>query len=369
MGFISNIFSKKSGSVIGVDIGSSSIKIVQLSKKGGRAILETYGELSLGSYAGVEIGRSTNLPPEKIAEAIKDIIIESKITTGNAGFAIPFASSLITAMDMPNVPEKQLEQMIPIEARKYIPVPITEVTMDWSIVPKTATKPIDFSSDEHKPQQGEQVEVMVVAIHNDILRRYQTIVNQAQLAASFFEIEIFSTIRSVLDPDVETQMIIDLGAATTKLYIVEQGVVRTSHIVNRGSQDITLALSKALGVTIETAEVYKRDLTQVPDDQKQNFAQIANISLDFIFSEIQRIIQGYHKKYNKDIPKVIMVGGGARLTGVLKIAETHLETQVVLGDPFEKSDAPAFLEEVLKNTGPEFTVAMGTALRKLQELN
>ncbi len=369
MGILSNLFTKKSGSVVGVDIGSSSIKVVQLARQGGKAVLETYGELALGTYGGVEIGRSTNLSPEKIAEALKDVIRESKITTLNAGFAIPFGASLITTMDMPAVSDKQLEQMIPIEARKYIPVPITEVSLDWSVVPKTASKPIDFSSDEKQSDQGDKVEVMMVAIHNDVLNKFQTIVQQSGINASFFEIEIFSTIRSVLDPELETQMIVDLGAATTKLYIVEQGIIRTSHIVNRGSQDITLALSKALNITVETAEAYKRDLTQVPDDQKENFAQIANISLDFIFSEVKRILQNYQKKYNKDIPKVIMVGGGARLNGVLKIAENHLETQIVLGDPFEKTEAPAFLEEVLKNTGPEFTVAMGTALRKLQEMN
>src|SRR5574343_624676 len=75
MSFLSNFF-KKETSVLGVDVGASAIKVVQIKKKRGRAVLETYGELALGPYANIEVGRATNLPPEKRAEAIKDILRE-----------------------------------------------------------------------------------------------------------------------------------------------------------------------------------------------------------------------------------------------------------------------------------------------------
>ena len=140
--FLSNIvgdlFDKKSKSVLGIDIGSSSIKIVQLSQKKGHAVLETYGELALGPYAGKSVGEATNLPPEKIVEAISDMLKEKEvnITTRVCGVAIPFSSSLMAVIEMPVEPQKQLESMIPIEARKYIPVPISEVALDWYIIPK-----------------------------------------------------------------------------------------------------------------------------------------------------------------------------------------------------------------------------------------
>src|SRR3989338_8244595 len=132
------IIGKKSESVLGIDIGSSSIKIVQLSRKNGHAVLDTYGELSLGPYAGKSIGEATSLPTEKIIEALGDLLKEKevKITTRLCGVAIPFSSSLITVIDMPNESLKQLSEMIPIEARKYIPVPISEVSLDWYIIPK-----------------------------------------------------------------------------------------------------------------------------------------------------------------------------------------------------------------------------------------
>jgi type IV pilus assembly protein PilM len=183
--FFSKLFGHKSTSVVGVDIGSSSIKVVQLAKKGGQAILETYGELALGPYGGTEVGRATNLPPEKISEALVDVIRESKTTSTSAGLAIPFSSSLITAIDMPASAQKQFAQMIPIEARKYIPVPISEVALDWWVIPKPTTKP-EFGNEPKKTDPQEKLDVLLVAIHNETLSRFQTIISQASLTTSFF---------------------------------------------------------------------------------------------------------------------------------------------------------------------------------------
>jgi cell division ATPase FtsA len=172
----------------------------------------------------------------------------------------------------------------------------------------------------------------------------------------------------VADPDLASQMIIDLGAATTKVYIVEQGIIRASHIINRGSQDVTLAISKVLGISIQNAEIMKRDMGQVPQDRQTDAANVVSVTLDFIFAEAHQVMLSYQRKYSKDVPKVIMVGGGAMLKGILTYAENRLQTKVVLGDPFGKTESPQFLAEVLKTTGPEFAVAVGIALRKLGEV-
>jgi len=102
---IQNLLKPKSSNVLGIDISSSSVKVVELTKKQGRASLVTYGELALGPYAGVEIGRATNLPVEKTVEAVKDILRESKVSTKNCGVAIPMSSSLIRLIEMPDLGE------------------------------------------------------------------------------------------------------------------------------------------------------------------------------------------------------------------------------------------------------------------------
>lgn len=366
--FLGSLFNKTTESVLGIDIGSSSIKLIQLKKKGGKAILETYGELALGPYAGVEVGRATNLPYEKISEALSDLLREAATTTRKSGLAIPFGASLMALMEMPAVEQKQLAQMIPIEARKYIPVPLSEVMLDWWVIPKPDTRDMEPDEGESKLPQLEKVDVLAVAIHNDAINKYQQIVQKVELEASFFEIEIFSTIRSVLDQDIAPVMIFDLGAALTKLYVVERGIVKNSHTVNRGSQDLTLTISKSFNITMANAEIMKRNYGTHTGAQDKDIADLVALSTEYIFDEANRVIMGYQKKYNKNIGRVVLVGGGVKIHDFLNLAKENLETEVILGNPFSKIEVPAVMEDMLKRTGPEFSVAAGIALRKLHEL-
>jgi Tfp pilus assembly PilM family ATPase len=100
-------------------------------------VLETYGELSLGPYAGGEVGQATNLPADKIAETLTDLLREANVTTNDAGVSIPFSRSLLRLITLPrrDDPDEQ-RTMVELEARKYIPVPISEVQLDWFIVPE-----------------------------------------------------------------------------------------------------------------------------------------------------------------------------------------------------------------------------------------
>lgn len=369
--FFSKLFNKKSVSVLGVDIGSSSIKMVQISQKSGHAVLETYGELALGPYAGKGVGESTNLSTEKIIEAINDMMKEKEvnITTRSCGIAIPFSSSLMAVMDMPLATKKQLDQMVPIEARKYVPVPISEVTLDWYIIPKDKNSEPLPDNDTSAPDPSQRLEVLIVALHNDTISKYKTIITKTGLEASFFEIEIFSAIRSILDEEVAPVMLVDMGASTTKLYIVEKGILRSSHMIDRGSHNVTDELSKSLGISMEDAEYMKREKGLLGDINGIALKDVASFTLNYIFSEASHVILAYQKKYNKNISKIVLVGGGSALKGVVDVAKNMFQTEVVAGDPFSKVVAPAFLEKVLKETGPEFAVAVGLALRKLQELD
>lgn len=355
------------GSVIGLDIGSSSVKVVQLSKKGGRVVLDTYGALALGPYANVEIGRATMLSGTKIAEVVKDLFREASITTRNASVAIPLASSLVTMIEMPDLPQKELADMIPIEARKYIPVPISEVMLDWWVIPK-ADEPSSSYMGKEAGQQGKMVDVLLVVILNEALTKYQEVIKQAEVQSSFYEIEIFSTIRSALDGGgMQPTMVVDFGAATTKLYIIERGVVRASHTVNKGSQDLTFAIGNACSISVAEAENLKRTHGLAGECGGKSIRDIAGTVLQFIFSEANMVLLNYEKKYGKNVSTAMLTGGGSTLKGILEVAKSVFETDVVLGDPFNKVQTPAFMDPVLRQVGPEFAVALGLALRKIME--
>lgn len=372
MSLFSNFLKKEESHALGIDIGSSAIKVVQIKKKNGQAVLETYGELALGPYGGTGVGRSVVLPPDKISTALRDLMNEKEVnvTTNICGLSIPFSSALMSVMDLPQVSEKQLQTMVPLEARKYIPVPISEVMLDWSVIPKSEEVPEEEEEKDSNPNAPvrnivPRVEVLAVAIHKDTIAKYQDIVTKAGLDAGFFEIEIFSTMRSVVDETIKPIMVIDMGASTTKLFIVERGIIRGSHTINRGAQDITASLTQTFNMPSDQAEITKREVGLLGADK--NMTDTIALVLDFVFSEVNSTMLAYEKKYNKAISKVFMVGGGAALKGLLTLAKDNLKTEVELGLPFGKVATPTFLEKVLKETGPEFAVAVGLALRKLSE--
>lgn len=377
MAFFSNLFNKTEPRVIGVDIGSSAIKIVQIKRKNGQAVLETYGELALGPYANLTVGQAVQLESGKLSTALADLMKEKEvnITTKLAGLSIPFSSSLMSVIEMPEVSPKELATMVPIEARKYIPVPISEVMLDWSVIPKSEVRVESVASEmSQAPAMNIQVaspsvpkiDVLMVAIHKGTIAKYQEIVGQAGLDAGFFEIEIFSTMRAVLEEGLRPVMIMDMGAASTKLYIIERGIIRSSHTINRGSQDITSNMSKSLNISPEQAEVMKRQVGAAGTDQRVN--EIIALVLDYIFAEANSVLLAFEKRYNKTVSKVVLVGGGASLKGLEELAKNNFQTEAELGAPFNKVSTPAFLENILRETGPEFAVAIGLALRRLSEI-
>ncbi len=352
---LSSIFSKETKSALGVDIGTSSVKVVQLRRERGRVVLETYGAIALGPYAGLEIGRATSLPADKIAEALKDVIREANVTVADAAISIPYASSLVSVISLPASVESQLAQVVPIEARKYIPVPIGEVQLDWFVI----------SGGENKADPNAKIELLLVAIHNDTISKFRSIAQEAALTVGFFEIEVFSAVRAALERGIAPVAVVDMGAATTKFYVVERGLIHESHIISHGAQDLTLSVSRALGISVVQAEEHKRKLglTEVG-----NLKTSLELSLAPLFSELARTIAAYEARANQSLEAVVLTGGGATLRGMKEFAQSKIQNEVRLADPFAKTQAPAFLEAILKEAGPEFCVAVGLALRRLQEI-
>jgi len=363
-----NLFGSGGGdNAVGIDIGSSAIKVVEIRKKGGKAVLETYGAIALGSYADIDIGRVTNLPIDKTVEALKEVLKQSGVTTTSSAFSIPVQSSLIFTVSLPSqVKESEISSIIPTEARKYIPLPITEVSLDYFILPKKEPSFEETNNPDLPSILPENTEVLVVAIQNDAISKYRSIVSQCSLEAGFFEIEIFSSIRANFEHELSLVLLMDFGASSTKLSLVEFGMVKNHHTINRGGADISSSISKSLDIPFSKAEEMKKEFGLFENPTEKSLADIIKVHVDYIFSETNNVLLSYEKKYNRTISKVIFSGGGSLLKGLKEVASNNFRAEIEIGHPFSKVGAPEFLGKVLETTGPEFAVALGLALRKLQ---
>lgn len=354
-------------SAIGVDIGSSAIKVVEIKKKGGKAVLETYGAIALGPYAELSAGAVTNLPVPKLIEALIEVLKQSGAVGKTIALSIPVQSSLIFTIELPaQVAADQIATIVPTEARKYIPLPVAEVSIDYFILPKREQSYEEMNNPDAQSRPESKINVLVVATQNDAVARHRSILSGSGLMPAFFEIEIFSSIRANFEHELSPVLLMDFGATRTKLSIVEFGMVKGYHTVERGGADITNSISKSLGIPFPDAEKMKKDFGLYGNPAEATLADIIKVHIDYIFSETNNVLLGYEKKNNRTISKVMFTGGGALLKGLREVAAGNFHADIETGHPFSKVEAPEFLEKVLLTMGPEFAVAIGLALRKLQ---
>lgn len=364
---LSGIFgARKDNVAVGIDIGTSSIKVVELKHEGGRAVLETYGALALGQYGeGGIIGQVTNLDAETLATALKDVLRETTIASTNVVLGIPSASCIIFIIQLPaEIEERDLATVIPAEAKKFIPIPLTDVSLDWYVIPRREDSGVE--SRVLSESGGEaKMSVLVVATLNETLVKYTEVLQKTQLPLDALEIEAFSNIRSIMTRELFPVLIIDIGASKTKLTIVEHGIVETFRLVNHGSQDMTLAIAHSLEMQFDKAEALKKEHGLIPTPEHPHIPDLIKTHLSTIFQEANATMLAYEKRYNKNIGKVIFTGGGAMTRGLLEYAGQSFSAEVALADPFAKIESPVFLKGVLKVTGPEFSIAVGLALKEL----
>lgn len=341
--------------VVGIDFGSSSLKVVQL-KMGQKTIaLETYGELQLGPYGGKDIGESVALEPTRLVEALVDIIREAHVTTRNAVLAIPANSSFMVAIELPTIDDEQVASMIPVEARKYIPVSMNDITLDWFAIP------------DKEAQKKHVTRALLAAVHNESFGKMRDIVQSAGLVGNGYEIEGFSAVRAAVQKSETTTLVLELGALATRIYILERGIVHDMHTIRHGAAELTTAISKALTVPFGEAENIKRTMGLVSDNYDPRIREAIAPSVERLMSEAMRVLTRFETMHNTTVEEISLSGGGALLKGLVDYVSQTSQKKVVFADPFSKVEYPSFLESVLKEAGPSFTIALGAALRGMNE--
>ncbi|MBX2866380.1 type IV pilus assembly protein PilM [Candidatus Kaiserbacteria bacterium] len=334
---------------VGVDIGASSIKVVQLRDEKGTPTLDTYGELQLGPYADTDIGAVTALDQKKLTEALVDIMRESSISGNTVAFAIPYASSFMVRITLATLDADEISSRIPVEARKYIPVSLQEVSLDW----------IELSQDT----EAKTTTILVVAIYNEALQKTRGVLEGAGLTIAYNELEPFSAVRSVGTED-EALAFVDFGAETTKLYIVHKGVVVDAHSLLLSGTEITNTYMSAQSIDFKTAEEVKRTL-DITTAQESGVKEVT-AALSRGLREFSNVIARTEKELAISVSRVVLLGGGALLPGISAFTQDALQKPIVVGDPFAKVAYPAFLEKTFREIGPSFSVAMGVALQLLE---
>jgi len=336
--------------VVGIDMGSSSIKVVEIQERKNVLTLTTYGELQLGPYADKEIGQSVELEQKKEQQALVDIIREAAVKAKGAVLAMPLSSSFVTTINFKAKATDDLSSRVRVEARKYIPVPIVEVALDWA----------EIESDQSKDE--EERHILVAAIQNEALNRFRVLMQFANLGEPPTEIECFSALRGVYDDDENDVAVIDIGAVSTKLYISRKGLLQRMHRVRSGGAIATKRIAATLDMTFEQAELLKRNISN-QDPHFHDVKKANHSCYERALHEFRQVIKEYEENLDTKISKVYLAGGGSLFPTTKTLVAETLMTEVEYVNPFNKVAYPAFMEDMISDLAPSFHVALGSALR------
>lgn len=350
---------------LGIDIGTSYVKIVEISKFGHRKKLENYGQIS-GSVFYEKSFRTFEkstllLSDQDVARAIKAIIEEAEIKTKQVVFSIPDFSTFFTSFKLPPMTKEELFQAVKYEARQHIPLPLSEVILDWQII---ESKPLDKKKISFK--------ILLVAVPNEVINQYQEIARIAQLEPFALEAEAFSLMRSLIQEDKkELIALIDIGAQSTTCNIIDKRILKTSHSFDMSGDDLTSTLARGLNIDFAEAENLKKQygIKDLDDEVRENGQTVNKILfplIDLILREVKEILNNFSQQEKKEIEKVIIAGSTALLPGLKEYFAENLKIETEIANPFSNIFYPPILEKTLIEMGPGFAIAMGSALRGLE---
>lgn len=344
---------------VGIDIGTSSIKVVELGIAGERVKLENYGEVGASAFYEKPFKafeRNTLvLSNREIAQAIQIIFAKAEIQTREAIFSIPDFSSFFTTFKLPPMTEEELPEAVRFEARQHIPLPLSEVVLDWSLIDEGGFK-----------RQKEGPEVLLVAVPHETINQYQEIAKMVQVKIIALEAEVFGLVRSLIKEKKGLVSIIDIGAQTSTINIIEAGILKSSHSFDVSANELTRVLSKSLNIDYNEAEGLKK--RHGIKNLEINVGRAILPLLDLMLSEIVKVDRNFYQATGREIEKFIISGGTALMPGLREYFEKYLQKPTEIASPFKEIMYPPVLEESLKEMGPRYTVPVGMALRGLENL-
>lgn len=358
----------KKKTYLGVDIGASSIKVVEISNEKGRAHLMTYGYLELPMHDG---GDTLFDDPKKTGTWLADVCKQADVKSTQAMTALQTANVFSTILALPKAKDpKQLKPTIDAELTKLVPLPLSEMITYSTFIDGEKKEDEKKRSQEVKKEEKEKfTRVLVTGAAKTHVQNYLEIFKTAKLNLQAIDTESFALIRALIGKDKGAIMILDLGSKRTNLFIVEKGIPFVSRSINLGGDSVTKLISEQMQMSEDDAERTKRDLGIAGNGATGGLPKILEPIMQPIVNEIRFAFQLYANMELTDIKqveKIILTGGSSHLPHITEFLAETLNMNVYRGDPWARVVYPSDLSVVLEEIGPRMSVAVGLAMREIE---
>lgn len=346
------LFRKKSVNVLGLDISSTSVKVLELTQSGNRYRVESYAVASLPPNSVVE---KNITEPEAVADTVRKVVELAKTKNKNAAVAVAGSAVITKVIEMDAaLTDDQMESQISVEADQYIPYPLDEVAIDFEI--------------QGPAENEEQVEVLLAACRSENVEMLVDVLDMAGLTAKIVDVEAYAIERSFnlvaeqMDSDDQTTVaIVDIGATMTTLSVLTGGSTVYTREQLFGGKQLTEEIQRRYGLSAEEAGLAKKQ-GGLPDDYepevlepfKEAVLQQVTRSLQFFFSSSQ---------YN-DVDHIVLAGGVASMPGLPELVQDKLGTPTTVANPFANMTISSHVDAMaLSNDAPALMIACGLAMR------
>lgn len=328
---------------VGLDIGSKTIKIVELD---GSKALQASGIVGYSGNSPDKIIDDKELTA--LSGIIKKLHKEAKVSTTDVGISVPEQLVFSRSIKYPPLSDQEVAAAVKWDAEQYIPIPPAEAIIQHQILERRES----------------EVLVLLVAVPKNVVENYVRVCQVAGLNVVFVETELMALSRA-LAPKDKTVMIMDFGARSTDLAIAKNGYLSFSRSIPTAGEAFTRAVAQGLGIEANQAEEYKKTYglsgTQLEGRVRGSLDPVFRVVVD----EIKKAVHFYQTEEQGDSPtSVILTGGTSSMPEMATLLTKYLGLEVVIGNPFENVKMEPEVAKTIQPFVPLYAVATGLAKRE-----
>lgn len=372
-------FFGKTTSFMGLDIGTSSLKLVELVDRHKRIEVSTYAQANLPNML-VEPTSNEEDIIRKTANVVRRMMDKANVSTDAVIAALPNNIVFSTVLSLPNMPDEEIDKAVHFAARDVVPSDLDDMVLGWSRVgdvPHMDTDEKDKSNQSAPKQKDaakkgqpvsltdEKIPIFITAAPKNIVNRYLKLMEMLQLQLHALEVETFPLTRSLLESQNASGLIVDIGDWATTFHIIDTGAPRVSHTIDYGGHHITAKIAEALKISKAEAEKEKYRYGLSNNANPAMHAAV-EASVQEMAQKAKSLLQLYTAQNKSSINKTVLIGGGANLKGLKEKWSQLLGINTTIGNPWKGLTVPQELEEHLSSVGSTYAVSVGLAVRGIR---
>ena len=347
-------FSLKKNRIVGLDIGSRTIKLAELNNEKSAMVLKNFNTVNIEPGL-IEDGSIRD--PETVSGYIRELFKSSKLNEKNVAISIGGYSVIVKKINVQTMTEDELQESIHFEAEQYIPFDISEVNLDFQILGERENNP-------------HQMNVLLVAAKKEMINEYINLMQMAKLRPRIIDVDAFALqniFKLNYSHENENISLIDIGASKTSLNILKDNVSEFMRDVSLGCDQINHKIASAIGCSIEESEAVKlgQASDMMPMDDLENI--VASVVADWCV-EIKRALDFFLSTYpDEQINRIVLSGGGANIKKFRELLADETSAEVEVINPFQAMtiDSQRFDASHLGQIAPQAAICMGLATRKM----